>query len=505
MNRDGDSPVRRPGRPVRFQPESAEAGELARWLDQLINDRKLTVRELASRFEYGKTKWAEFRNGSRLIPSWLLEKMVRELVPEPAAQRRMLRQGRELLARAERAAAGMPSAADRHLSELELKDRLSKARRQQDEAQRKLAGMTALVVVLLSFVASLTTRCQELAEHDAPLRERREYNDRLARAEAQLDEARQGREEAEGLRQEAHLLAERYRRALGGPSLPTTATAVFEDPPAIALSEEECDRLLEVNARHLRQARHALDDLRIGLGLPPRSVSSDRIVRGQLVDDREDNAGGADKADNARVGGPAGHREGDPPRPRRKRRIGVAWTAGAAVVLLPLAAWGGASLLGRPSRTAAGAPPASAAVSRSGTPSGGTPMESRTPASTATTSRPPAFRSATYEPVITVGDEWVAPDRGVHINVPSGSTSEGPDVFITTPTNYCSRDTVAIGEALVVPETRGSSWTRVTVESIWAKDLAKGQKTDDGADFEIYTKLLIEQGSDHAPGGKRCG
>lgn len=277
-----DRSARRRGRPVEPKAETPEAEELARWLYRLTGH--LSIRDLAERFEYNKTKWARLRNGTDLIPSWLLEKVVRDLVREPVRQKRDLARGLELLARAEAAAAGKPTAAMLALPQPELQVKLEEARRGQEEARRTLVGMTQMTVLLLGFVASLSARCHELEEQNASAAQHRGYLERLTRAEGQLDEARHGREEAEALRLEAHLQAERYRRALGGPLEASTVSGSVSDPQPLPMDEQECDRLLQANALHLQQARHALDDLRSRLGLPPRDDAASRIVRGQLAD-----------------------------------------------------------------------------------------------------------------------------------------------------------------------------------------------------------------------------
>ncbi|MFF2022957.1 transporter substrate-binding domain-containing protein [Streptomyces sp. NPDC058171] len=79
-----------------------EAAELARWLRQLTEG--LTVRDLEGRFDYGRNQWSEFLRGRKLIPLWLLQELVAELVPK-SAQRLQLGIGSHLLDTAQRAAA----------------------------------------------------------------------------------------------------------------------------------------------------------------------------------------------------------------------------------------------------------------------------------------------------------------------------------------------------------------------------------------------------------------
>ncbi|MEV7165835.1 hypothetical protein AB0N60_27360 [Streptomyces microflavus] len=89
---------RRPGR--RLDGGTPEAEELAQLLRKLTAG--MTVRELADRFDDGRTQWNEFRQGRKLIPSWLADNLVNELIPGHA-QSLQRKRGKELLAAAEKA------------------------------------------------------------------------------------------------------------------------------------------------------------------------------------------------------------------------------------------------------------------------------------------------------------------------------------------------------------------------------------------------------------------
>ncbi|MEU4181354.1 hypothetical protein [Streptomyces sp. NPDC026589] len=53
-----------------------------------------------------------------------------------------------------------------------------------------------------------------------------------------------------------------------------------------------------------------------------------------------------------------------------------------------------------------------------------------------------------------------------------------------------------IGDALIVPEASGSSWTRITTLKVWAQD------TPNGEPFEMYVQLQVDQGTGRAPQGQ---
>lgn len=274
------------GRPRVSRAETEEAAALAEWLHVLT--RGLNIRQLAERFPYNKTKWAQFLNGSQLIPSWLLEQVVRERVREEQLQKKMLAHAADLLDRAERAAAGKLPAVPRNLPDTQLREQLEEARRGQVQAQKTLMGMTQMVLLLLSFIASLRARCEEVDE-EAGEALARAYRMRVTVAEGQLKQAEGERAQAEELRLQAHLQSERYRRALQADHTAVTVSGAVYDVQLPPLEVEECDRLLARNAEHLKQARHDLDDLRTRLGLP--AIGETRIVRGQVVDDSEARSG----------------------------------------------------------------------------------------------------------------------------------------------------------------------------------------------------------------------
>ncbi|WP_147983363.1 hypothetical protein OG810_35575 [Streptomyces sp. NBC_01693] len=204
-----------------------EAEELAQWLRKLTDG--LTVRELAERFEYGRTQWTEFRQGRKLIPSWLVDRLVNELVSGLQVRQLQRDRGNELLAAAEKAAGSRQTApvirAGAGAVELEL--RLDEARKGQLQAQATLLGTNQLVHMLLDMVGSLQQRCKVLLDErdharatlaldDQPAiqRELSETQQRLRETTSRLERARRERDEAEELRIAAQQIAEERRQAL---------------------------------------------------------------------------------------------------------------------------------------------------------------------------------------------------------------------------------------------------------------------------------------------------
>ncbi|MEU6957927.1 helix-turn-helix transcriptional regulator [Streptomyces sp. NPDC045714] len=156
--------------------------------------------------------------------------------------------------------------------------------------------------------------------------------------------------------------------------------------------------------------------------------------------------------------------------PRRKPTL--VWVVGTVSALgVAAAAWGAVTFIDDRNQTPTGGPTA------------GTPR----------------FKPGIYETVLTVNEKsWASPDGNVRIRVPGASTSDGPTLFVTTPSVSCPQTTVAIGDALVVPEASGSSWTRITTLKVWAQD------TPDGEPFDMYVQLQVDQGTGRAPQGQGC-
>ncbi|WJY29454.1 hypothetical protein QTO28_00020 [Streptomyces sp. P9-2B-1] len=142
--------------------ETPEAEELAEWVSKVT--KALTLRELEERFEYGRTQWGQFRKGSKVVPGWMVDVLVRELVKNPQHREMQLRLGHQLQKAAEAAAVTREAKASVMPSgtEGELGIRLDEARKTTIEAQKTLLGATQIIFVLLQMVTSLRSRCEVL-------------------------------------------------------------------------------------------------------------------------------------------------------------------------------------------------------------------------------------------------------------------------------------------------------------------------------------------------------
>ncbi|HWU10536.1 MAG TPA: helix-turn-helix transcriptional regulator [Streptomyces sp.] len=208
---------------------------------------------------------------------------------------------------------------------------------------------------------------------------------------------------------------------------------------------------------------------------------------------------------HAEVADPGGRASGDeaPVHTARRRRKPppLMWVVSTVTALgVAAAAWAAAGLFDdRNQKTSTGGPTAGTSTAPDTRPTGRTPSADGTEAGAPEATVQPPFKRGTYETVLTVNEEtWTSPDGNVRIRVPGASTSDGPDLFVTTPTVSCPQTTVAIGDALIVPEISGSSWTRITTLKVWAQD------TPNGEPFDMYAQLQVDQGTGRAPQGKRC-
>lgn len=117
-------------------------------------------------------------------------------------------------------------------------------------------------------------------------------------------------------------------------------------------------------------------------------------------------------------------------------------------------------------------------------------------------SSPKPFTPGTHqgEIVATSGKPWSSPDGTVSIIVPGASTVGDVQVVVITPSTSCPETSLAIGEALIIPEDPATSWTRITPLRAWTKE------TPGQAEFpDIYVRLQIDQGTGPVPRGKRRG
>ncbi|GGP56199.1 XRE family transcriptional regulator [Streptomyces calvus] len=199
-----------------------------------------------------------------------------------------------------------------------------------------------------------------------------------------------------------------------------------------------------------------------------------------------------------------------PDRPPRRKPL-LAGTAGtAAAVGLALAAWLTPSFWDGKDETPTGRTPGSTASDDTpATPGPGSGPAGRAPTAGASSASPEeeaipeAFRAGTHraELVATEGESWSTPDGRVSITVPGASTAGDIQVLVITPSTSCPEVSLAMGEALVIPETPGPSWTRITPVRAWIKETPAV-----GAEFpDIHVRLQVDQGTGPVPRGKRCG
>ncbi|MFJ5658685.1 DUF3710 domain-containing protein [Streptomyces microflavus] len=306
---------RRPGKPPGpLAGDTPEAEELAQWVSKVT--KGLTLRELEEQFQYGRTQWGQFRRGDKVLPSWLVDDLVKALITSPQDQRLHLGLGRELQKAAEAAAVAreaqsgvMPTG-----TEGELQIRLDEARKTTIEAQKTLLGATQIIYMLLGLVTSLQTRCQVLEqERDSATaragageqagvlavveRELVQTKEKADLVEKKLGRARRTRHEAEDLHVAAEVTAVRHELALekmradaasvsdeqdpGADEADTTAT----DPSAVMEGLTplwEYDAALEAVDQQIDAREAELDDLRTQMGIDKPEQDHD-VLTGVVV------------------------------------------------------------------------------------------------------------------------------------------------------------------------------------------------------------------------------
>ncbi|SCE62031.1 transporter substrate-binding domain-containing protein [Streptomyces sp. OspMP-M43] len=296
-----------------------EAEELALWLNKIAGGR--TVRQMESRFRYGRTQWSDFLRGRKLIPLWLLNNVVVTLVP-PEHQQLHLARGHELLRKAELAAAA--AAASRAAaspvppggSAREHMAHLKGARQGQGMARDSVQSLSHLVQLLTGEIQELDRRCKSLEDELAQARQQ-SHHERIAAAEQRLAEieqrvenyeekrtlAQQGQREAEELRIEAFWKTEDSRLAVerltGQEAPPDPADATPGLAPAPLW---DGSHVLDITATHLDTQLNAI---RVKIGLPAVATPEEpRIIHGRVVPSPSpDRPDGADRADNASADG----------------------------------------------------------------------------------------------------------------------------------------------------------------------------------------------------------
>ncbi|MFJ9059943.1 hypothetical protein [Streptomyces sp. NPDC102409] len=300
--------------------ETPEAEELAEWVSKVT--KALTLRDLEDRFEYGRTQWGQFRKGSKVVPGWMVDVLVRELVKNPQNREMQLRLGHRLQKAAEAAAvarearAGVLPAG----TEGELGMRLDEARKTTIEAQKTLLGATQIIFMLLQMVTSLRSRCEVLerekeraAERDSVVpvveRELLETRQKVDLVKKKLARARRTRQEAEELHVTAEVSAARHELALerrrAVPSADTGSGPGEDGTDSPAESPEsvveglpplwEYDVALEAADQQIDQREAELDGLRAQMSIDAQEDTEEQegvVLAGVVV--REPSADNTD-------------------------------------------------------------------------------------------------------------------------------------------------------------------------------------------------------------------
>ncbi|MFG3545364.1 hypothetical protein [Streptomyces clavifer] len=325
--------------------ETPEAEELAEWVSKVT--KALTLRDLEDRFEYGRTQWGQFRKGSKVVPGWMVDVLVRELVKNPQNREMQLRLGHRLQKAAEAAAVAREAKAGALPAgtEDELGMRLDEARKTTIEAQKTLLGATQIIFMLLQMVTSLRSRCEVLerekeraAERDSVVpvveRELLETRQKVDLVKKKLARARRTRQEAEELHVTAEVSAVRHELALermrAVPSADTGSEGPGEDETdSPAESPEsvveglpqlwEYDVALEAADQQIDQREAELNGLRAQMGITAqeetkedeREVLAGVVVREPSADNTDAEPGPADDSLAIPAPGPAEEEEGE--------------------------------------------------------------------------------------------------------------------------------------------------------------------------------------------------
>lgn len=275
-----------------------EADALAHWLCGVT--KGWTTRQLAAQFRYGRNQWSEFRKGTKLIPSYLLQDLLTALIKSPQLRQLQLQKGTELLEAAEAAArARSVGAAEKPTgTALELQLRLDDARQGEIAAKDALHGTSRLVSMLLGMVSSLDQRCKEL-ERGRQGEAFQGMQDELAKTTAllnltndRLNEAQRERTEAEELRLIAEQRAAQYLLVIEAMSRPTVSSAAACQPMAtLSAGDKDLGQLplqprlweyklvLEAADEELATHRARMSAARQQMGIPAPAVAGTKPAR----------------------------------------------------------------------------------------------------------------------------------------------------------------------------------------------------------------------------------
>ncbi|MFF3728087.1 hypothetical protein ACFYYM_37635 [Streptomyces erythrochromogenes] len=284
------------------------ANRLAEFLCRLIEPQRLTVRDLAARFEEGPSAstWATYLNGTQIIPRSLLHRLLESTASDPRMLPALQRDAAQLWREADRESRRPETEGEAtHLVRLheQLTDALAGQARAQDvaaKASAALAELRQMGAYLESVVGQRTVelaaaRDRERAEIEYQLTQARA---RLERTNGELERARRRRFTAEQAQQalareanEAHEQILRLREKAAQLTSPEPAALAV---PRQTMRMEDLDHRLDLISDDATAEDELLADLvdQARLDLPGgkevegAAVPVPRVVSGSLVASR---------------------------------------------------------------------------------------------------------------------------------------------------------------------------------------------------------------------------
>jgi hypothetical protein len=252
--------------PLRAQ--TPQAGELARFLRQLIDHHGFTLRRLGGAVPYGKSTISDNLSG-RVPPLAFVEAVVTAVVAEPRKRGMDLERARALWRAADKPpapAATAQTAAQPSASTVAVikttSDTLAVVYDRNVALEREKATSHQLVLLLVRLVAALNDKVEQLSAIPDTAAELAAVNEQLHQARQELERARQARQDAEALaaraqRQTVSLQEELAQLRAAAPS--ATASAPANAPTELPPELHEDFFLADVN-RALRTAEGFLQE-----------------------------------------------------------------------------------------------------------------------------------------------------------------------------------------------------------------------------------------------------
>ncbi|MFD5486324.1 hypothetical protein ACFWIV_12800 [Streptomyces virginiae] len=284
------------------------ANRLAKFLCRLIEPHRLTVRDLAARFEAGPSAstWATYLNGTQIIPRSLLHRLLESTASDPRMLPALQRDAAQLWREADRESRRPEAEGEAtHLVRLheQLADALAGQARAQDvaaKANAALAELRQMGAYLESVVGQRTVelaaaRDRERAEIEYQLTQARA---RLERTNSELERARRRRFTAEqgqqALAREANEAHEQILRLQEKAAKLTSPEPAALAVPRQTMRMEDLDHRLDLISDDATAEDELLADLvdQARLDLPQgkeaegTTVPVPRIVSGSLVESR---------------------------------------------------------------------------------------------------------------------------------------------------------------------------------------------------------------------------